>query len=517
MRRVVFMSLCWVLLSLFNSTYANPHQQGLLLFDEPVEGSINDQQFRQIYAFEGRAGQVINLQMARQSDDLDPYLLLFTQAGDLVAYSDDARGRDAEIAAQLLPADGTYTVIATRFGHEHGTTTGNYILTLSAVGTAVVSPASTASSTDSIDNGGAAAPTTTNVLRYGDTILGEITDEQPYVIYQFAARRGDVINFSMTRINGDLDPFIDLFGPDGSYLLSGDDDDLGTLNAAITNFTVPADGVYYVQATRYGRIDGDSSGLFSFAVSAIPVEQLGTRPSNARVVDIPSITESVVTAETQTRFFQIEAQRGDIISVIVTRTSDDLVPRVSILRSDLATVGGSTLNEDEDTATIGGVTIQDDGVYYISVTRDGGTTGETSGAFAMQLERRRSVVANGMIELVYGGQVIGTISDETVQETFAFAGRAGDEITISMTRTNGDLDALLTLRDSDGKQLVVNDDGFGAGSDDARLADFILPADGIYVIEASRFERGDGETSGDYILQLSAIRAEPEPTPTPTN
>lgn len=504
----------WVLLGWLwggiGAVGADSARQDNITFDEQVEGSISNTQFRQLYSFEGRSGQVVTIRMQRQAGDLDPYLLLLTNTGDLIAVSDDVGGRNAEIASQLLPYDGLYTIIVTRFAHEHGTTEGDYTLTLESVGTSIA-PANTTATANTTTS--ATSQPTTSFLRYGDEILGQIIGDNYYVIYRFSAQRGDVVNLTMTRINGDLDPVIDLFDPDGVYLLSGDDES-GTLNAAIRNYTIPADGVYYVQATRYGRLEGTTTGLFSFQIAVVPTSELGTRPSNARVLALPSTVTSTITAETLTRFFQVEARRGDILSVIVTRTGGDLQPRASVLRSDLSQMATSTLNDDEDIATIGGVTVQTDGIYFISVNRANGQDGETFGEFSLQVERRPGIVAGSTVEIVYGGQVIGTINNSTVQESFVFAGRAGDVVTINMIRTNGDLDALLTLRDRDGKQLTANDDGYGTGSKDALISGYVLPVDGIYFIEASRYERTVGETSGDYVLQLTAVVA-PSPTNTP--
>lgn len=505
----------WVLIGWLGGgigiVWADSARQSNINFDEQVEGSISNTQFRQLYNFEGRLGQVVTIRMERQAGDLDPYLLLLTNTGDLIAVSDDADSRNAEIASQVLAYDGLYTIIATRFGHEHGTTEGDYILTLESVGTSIA-PANATTTTSTTSTPATPQPTT-SFLRYGDEVLGQIEGENYYVIYRFSAQRGEVVNLTMTRINGDLDPVIDLFDPDGIYLITGDDES-GTLNAAIRNYTIPTDGVYYIQATRYGRLDGTTTGLFSFQLSAVPIDELGTRPSNARVLALPSTINSTITAETLTRFFQVEARRGDILSVIVTRTEGDLQPRVSVLRNDLSQMATSTLNDDEDIATIGGVTVQTDGIYFISVSRADGQDGETLGEFSLQIERRPSIAAGSTVEIVYGGQVIGTINESILQESFVFAGRAGDVVTISMVRTNGDLDALLTLRDVDGKQLTANDDGYGSGSKDALISGYILPADGIYFIEASRYERTAGDTSGDYVLQLTAVPA-PSPTNTP--
>ncbi len=503
----LFLLLVCSLIGGHSLVWADAPRQSNLSFGDTAEGNISNSQFRQLYSFEGRAGQVITVRMVRETGNLDPYLLLLTQNGDLVAASDDEDGRNAEMPSQSLPITGIYTIIATRFGHEHGTTEGDYTLTLDAIGSVVAgSEATTNPNADSSSIDSTTPPQlTTSFLSYGDEVFGQITSQQAYVIYRFAAQRGDVVNLAMARINGDLDPLLDLFDPDGNYLVSGDDDEFGTLNAAISNYTIPRDGVYYLQATRYGRIDGTTTGLYVLSIGAVPIDELGTRPSNARVLAIPSITSSNLSDETLIRFFQIEAQRGDILSVVVTRTSGDWEPEVTLLNSDLSEMASSILSDEADIATIGGVTVQSEGIYFVSVTRTDNQDTAIEDEFLLQVQSRPSLAMEAMLEIVYDGQVIGTINNTNSQESFVFAGQAGDVVTISMIRTNGDLDALLTLRDIEGKQLAVNDDGYGSGVKDARISDFQLPADGVYFIEASRYQRAAGNTSGDYVLQLSAI------------
>lgn len=472
---------------------AAPYQQSGIAFGEVIEGTISAENYRQQYAFDGRAGQVATVIMRRVSGDLDPYLLLVSQRGIVVAFSDDevedgTATRNAALRSIVLPEDGVYTIIATRFGQEHGTTTGDYTLSLDALGTAIAP----------IDDD--------SLLRYGDEVVGTINDEQPYVVYRLEARRGDVINISLARVGGNLDPQLDFFDPVGQFLINGDDDSTtGTLNARITNFTIPQDGLYFVQATRYGGERGTTSGLFTLAVNVIPVEQLGTRPSNARFLPVGTTATAAITADTLTRFFRFDANRGDIVTVTVERLEGDLLPRVSLVRSDLSPLGNSTNLTDEtpSTAQIPGVSLTANGTYLLIVSRAGGVEGDTLGSFSIQVNTRAGMTAaEGVLEIVYGGQITGSITDGNFADRYLFMGAAGDRVTIQMQRTEGNLDPLLTLLDASDKQLFADDDGFAEGSQDAQIQAFELPADGLYFIEASRFQRSAGTTTGIYTLRL---------------
>jgi len=64
---------------------------------------------------------------------------------------------------------------------------------------------------------------------------------------------------------------------------------------------------------------------------------------------------------------------------------------------------------------------------------------------------------------------------------------------------------LVTLYDSDRKQIAFDDDG--GGDQNSLIKGFALPGDGMYFLVASRFERETGATSGAYILTLELARA----------
>ncbi|HRF98149.1 MAG TPA: hypothetical protein PLZ51_23240, partial [Aggregatilineales bacterium] len=88
-----------------------------------------------------------------------------------------------------IPNTGQYTLIISRFGYERGTTAGNYELLIERIG-----------------NGSGFGC----ALRYGDTVFQVIDNRQPEVFYSFRARMGDLVNITMRRRSGNLDPYLRL-------------------------------------------------------------------------------------------------------------------------------------------------------------------------------------------------------------------------------------------------------------------------------------------------------------------
>ena len=89
-------------------------------------------------------------------------------------------------------------------------------------------------------------------------------------------------------------------------------------------------------------------------------------------------------------------------------------------------------------------------------------------------------------------------------------------MTLTLSQQSGDLDTLLILRDADGVQLALNDDGPDVAHEtDSRIERFRLPASGLYIVIATRFQEAEGTSSGTFTLQLERAEALPEPTAAP--
>jgi hypothetical protein len=108
-----------------------------LTVNVPVFGQITDDNTFNVYTFEGIAGQRVTISSLATSPTLDTKLFLIGPNGVQLAENDDSgvvsptvRRTDAIIANVLLPENGTYTVVATRYAMNFGNTVGGYSLTV---------------------------------------------------------------------------------------------------------------------------------------------------------------------------------------------------------------------------------------------------------------------------------------------------------------------------------------------------------------------------------------------------
>ncbi len=100
--------------------------------------------------------------------------------------------------------------------------------------------------------------------------------------------------------------------------------------------------------------------------------------------------------------------------------------------------------------------------------------------------------------------VEGTIDDDTIQQVYSFEGLKGDLVSVSMEKSGTALDEILepylVLLDEDGNRIGESTDY--AYEDVARITSIKLPADGVYLIVATRFLEADGLSAGPYRLSL---------------
>ncbi len=102
-----------------------------LRFGDTVYNTITDSEPRFFYSFFALRGDVITIRMQRASGDLDALLLLVNSRSEVLVEQDDAPGTtDAILTDYIIPEDGSYAIVATRYGGEAGRSRGSFVLTL---------------------------------------------------------------------------------------------------------------------------------------------------------------------------------------------------------------------------------------------------------------------------------------------------------------------------------------------------------------------------------------------------
>ncbi len=231
-----------------NSGLGNSAQAPMeISYGQTVENTLSDDQYEQFYTFTARENDLVTVRMDRAGGRLDALLVIADSAlRPLIQDDDSGGGQNALIEDFLIPSDGRYYIIATRFDGRNGTTSGRYRLILNSRGNA-------------FDN----VPPEIPRIRYGMTVTDNIDDAVPERLYAFWGEADDVITISMNRGDGDLDPMLLLLNNNQERIVR-DDDSGGNQNALIERYSLPYTGVYYIKATRYDGTTGNPNTSGSF-------------------------------------------------------------------------------------------------------------------------------------------------------------------------------------------------------------------------------------------------------------
>ena len=110
-----------------------------ILSGQAQTGVITPSNTFDLYSFDGIAGETVTIRMSASTQTLDANLFLISPSGREIAANDDgdavllgATGlpTDSIISEMILPENGPYTIIATRFATQYGGTIGGYTLTM---------------------------------------------------------------------------------------------------------------------------------------------------------------------------------------------------------------------------------------------------------------------------------------------------------------------------------------------------------------------------------------------------
>ncbi len=338
---------------------------GQLEYGQRVIDTLDDTMFAIEYSFEASVGDVVNIQMNATTGNLDTLLLLLNEEGDEVTRNDDdsdSTGFNSFIRNFIMPSAGTYTIIATRFNEQVGTTTGEFelILTEGRDNVEVVQQSNTPlpPPPTPIDNTGQQAnlplfepQNIAGTVEIGGEISGSIPVDNGRLLYQFTGEAGQTVTIFMESVTSDLDPLIILLGPSGREIARNDDTNFssGNLNSTIDNITLPIDGDYFIVASRFQQQFGSGFGNFFLNVSdSSGRSRIATLSDQVAYGDVISGQITDIIGENTYTFF---GRRGDIISADL-RATDDTLDTQLILTSNI----GDELTRNDDDLNQGNIT-----------------------------------------------------------------------------------------------------------------------------------------------------------------
>lgn len=408
----------------------------------------------------------------------DPMLRLLDSSGAEIAVNDDADGLNSMLE-YTPPANGQVFVEAGAFG---GALTGAYTLAVAA-------------ETAPTDNT-AAAVNTRGRLAVGANASSELSFAGDSDWYRIRLEAGQSYRFTLAGAGeGALaDPFLALRGADGEQLAADDDSGEG-LNAYL-EFTAPASGNYFLEARAF---DEQATGAYSL---------------NAVAGDVPAdaSTDAVLSADGDYRegtlsptgdhdWYRVDLPEGGGMRVGVggAEGAGEMLgdPMLVVYGPD-----GAEIDRDDD----GGeglnawleVHAARAGPYYVEVR---GFVDDAIGRYALNLvggeigadaSSGEYLMANGegrTSSIGVAGDVDWFAVDLVEGRPYRFNLEGADPSALT--------DPVLTLFDSEGKQVAVDDDG-GRGAN--AYMTYASTSGGTYYAAVSSF---DQTGVGRYLLRVS--------------
>ncbi|MFN8563948.1 MAG: PPC domain-containing protein [Anaerolineae bacterium] len=345
-------------------------------------------------------------------------------------------------------------------------------------------------------------PTTVPVfpLKPG-TIEGNLNDAAPVVRYSFDANADDSVSISMETTSGDLDPFLFLYAPDGTLVERNDDRESGNRNALIA-LTLVRRGTYIIEATRFEQASAPTSGTFRLTLTisgaqatGTPGDPLSAPPTFAvpfTIIDYQSVVAGSISDDAPQRFYAIGGQQGDLIRVIMTRTSGDLAPSLHVRGDRADDLSRSTQTRAGE--SIAYVTLPQTGWYLIEAGREADSAG--TGGFDLYATRLAAAV------LQVGQPQTAAFTPESPSLSYIVNARIGDALTVTMFTTDGasGVQPQLELLD-----LSLNTVERATGERFVTLR-APVPRSGIYIVRASNL---NPNASGGFSLRLTSAPGVP--------
>lgn len=313
------------------------------------------------YTFRGEAGQRVEISLT--SMDFDPYLILQNEAGETIFENDDRDGSNSLIQT-LLPASGTYTIVATGYNEE---SLGTYNLTLQEANlTQVIIPATS----DRLEPSEQLVTQTVN--RRGDR-------------YQITGEAGQEIEVSLS--SDIFDAYLILQNAKGESIAENDD---GDGSHSILNAVLPETGTYDLIATGYNI---DSVGAYNLKADMVQRDDRSIlQTTSAQLSPEDESITSIYTRQGDRHTFPGKAGQN----ILINLESDDFDTFI-ILQNER----GETIAENDDTegsnSTIR-VTLPENGTYQVLAT----TFNEGSmGAYRLIVQEQR-ILTPAILEVTEG-------------------------------------------------------------------------------------------------------------------
>ena len=321
------------------------------------------------------------------------------------------------------------------------------------------------------------------------TFDGELTNRASTQTFELRLEEGQAVTISTEADR--LDTVLTLYNEDGDEVAYNDDRPGGGLTSQVF-YVAEESGTYVIEVSGFNDATGEFSVIVTYGVDWGLSEEAETLLE----------TTSTLTAREDEISYPVTLNQGDILVVTTLALGSDLDTTLALLDEDDNTLvqnddrGDGTLNsqiiyevtEAGDYVVVASSFNQADiGDFYISIALD--PNADVPYNFA---------AIQGDLIAEYDGEI-----DSGDGVDFTVDLNAGDTLLALVDTVSGDLDTVMTLLDTEGFVIAINDDR-ADGSLNSAIA-YTVDETGAYTVRVERYQGGD--SSGDFVLTLQLVDA----------
>jgi hypothetical protein len=322
-------------------------------------------------------------------------------------------------------------------------------------------------------------------ISFGETISATISGPGELDLYSFQAEAGDMVLVTMSTTTF-LDPYARLYGPDGSLLYTGYNEN-GPGVAGFHSGALPTTGTYKVAVGDYGN--GTETGSYGIFVQRM------NNPSMARQITFGEIVTASIDVIGELDTYSFDAIAGDVVLVRVSTTSIYFDPFVNYYDPDGNRLQ-NWIHTGPGTVEFTTGSIPKDGTYKLLVSDD---YLNDTGPYTISVQRLNNP---GMAMPIGFGETISTsVSSPGEMDAYTFDAVAGDIVVMGMGTASIYLDSYIRLYGPDGALLST---AYAEnGPEVAGIRTSPLPATGTYMVLVGDY--GDGLDTGAYGLSIQRV------------
>lgn len=378
-----------------------------ITYDQVVTGSITEDISQVPFTLAGTAGDIITITMTSPQTNgprLDSFLELRGPDGEVLASDDDGAGNlNSRIGPFTLPTTGNYTIIATRFMRETGTSTGDFELVVSIAEVLQLTP--------------------------GETITVELNQAEDNVALFYGADGTEVLEINAQRTGAGAPFTIGARTDDGRFInqaFIGMDQDSGALTPLIFNEA----GTYIIDIRTEPNYGPDGQ--------IIPMEGAMTITLNTRAIEtLPLESGTPVTGslddDNGVDYYAFESSTSSNSRLVLEQTGASAVEFQVFGPEGFAYNGGVTeFSNTPGMVVIDPLTVNAAGRQLVIVRRFNPQGPSVQGMIAdYQLTLTSSetpVLESGVVqEGVFGDD------PNVYEEVYRYIGTAGERIRVTIT------------------------------------------------------------------------------------